>query len=93
MTTNQKPTCPHCGSRLLKWLPPPESSWGTTMQYVCFNDECSYYVRGWDHMMNKFQVKASYRYRLDSETGATGPLPVWSDDAVRNRIVEDEGDE
>jgi len=44
-------------------------------------------------MMNKFQVKASYRYRLDSETGATGPLPVWSDDAVRNRIVEDEGDE
>jgi hypothetical protein len=92
MENKDKNICPHCGSRLLKWLPPAESSWGNTIQYVCFDDECPYYQRGWDHMMSKYQVKASYRFRRDAETGETGPLPVWSDGAVRNRIVQ-EGEE
>lgn len=88
MEKKEKPTCPHCGARLLKWMPPAESSWGANVQYACFNDECSYYKRGWDHMMEKYQVKASYRYRLDPRTGKSGPLPVWSPGAIRDRIVE-----
>jgi hypothetical protein len=90
METNKKTTCPHCGARLLKWLPPAESSWGANVQFACFNDECPYYVRGWDHMMEKYEVKASYRYRFDPETGETGPLRVWSSAAIRERIVPTE---
>jgi len=86
MTNINRPTCPHCNSRLLKWLPPEQTNWGESVMFVCFNDECSYFVRGWDWMMSKYQVKASYRYRLDPRTGESGPLAVWSPSALRERI-------
>ena len=82
--------CPHCGSTLLQWLPPDDSSWGFEPQLVCFNDECKYYIEGWQRMKERYQQKASYRYRLDPETGDNGPLPVWSEEAHRDRIVDEE---
>jgi len=80
--------CPYCNSTLKKWVTPPNSTWGTTFQFVCFNDECSYYVRGWEWMMTKFRVEASYRYRYNPNTGEKGPLPVWSPKAHKDKIVE-----
>ena len=72
----------------MKWKPSTESSWGPHAQLVCFNDECSYYVKGWEWMQTQFQQKASYRFRFDPKTGETGPLPVWSSTALRTGIVE-----
>jgi len=80
--------CPHCGSRLKLWEPPDNSTWSSN-QLVCFNDECPYFVRGWDHMMKTMEVKASYRYRYDPANGADGPLPCWSYEAHKDHIVED----
>lgn len=93
MDKEGNPTCPHCGARLLKWMPPSNSSWGNHYQYACFNDECPYYVRGWDHMMKNYQARASYRYRLDPVTGESGPLPVWSRTAIRDLIIEAKDEE
>ncbi len=81
--------CPHCSGELVKWSTPEATTWGGNLQLVCFNDECPYYRNGWKHMKDNYNTKASYRFRLDPETGAKGPLPVWSDDALRNLIVED----
>jgi hypothetical protein len=84
-----KTICPHCGVQMLKWRPPMDSSWGDKPQYVCFNDECGYYVRGWAHMEKNFNQKASYRHRYDPYLDETGPLPTWSAMAHRDRIVTD----
>jgi len=86
---NTPPTCPYCGSALQKWQPPLESNWGIGYQYICFNDECDYYVRGWKHLLEKFQQHASYRYRFDPISQTGGPLPVWSADAHKDRILKE----
>jgi len=82
--------CPHCGEKMNKWRPPIEAGWGAHPHYVCFNDDCPYYVKGWEWMNSQYQQNVSYRHRLDPETGIAGPIPVWSPSALRDRIVEDD---
>jgi hypothetical protein len=81
--------CPYCSLPLTRWSNPQLACWGGEFQYVCFNDDCPYFVRGWAWMESHFHVKASYRHRLDPKTGETGPLPVWSKSALRDQIVEE----
>lgn len=90
MNSIEKPCCPHCGERMKKWRSPVDSTWATEFQWVCFNDECSYFVRGWDWTMAEQGIKASYRHRLNPLTGGSGPLPVWSYDALKNQILEED---
>lgn len=86
---DQIPQCPHCSKPMKRWEVPAESSWDTPWMWGCFNDECSYYVKGWAWMREQFRQEASYRWRIDPSTGESGPLPVWSPEALKNRIIED----
>ena len=83
------PTCPHCGSRMKKWRVPEGATWSEEFFFVCFDDECSYYLEGWGWMMQEYAQKASYRYALNPTTGGSLALPVWSASATREMIVEE----
>jgi hypothetical protein len=88
MISQDKTICPHCGTSMKKWRIPPTSTWTTEYQYVCFNDECPYFVQGWQWMMEQMHVSASYRHRYNPENDTSGPLPVWSYQALKNDIIE-----
>lgn len=90
MSQKQNEVCPHCGETLVSWVPADESTWGDTVQQVCFNDACPYFVKGWDWMQEQYAQKASYRFRYNPKTGEKGPLPVWSHDALKSGIIQEE---
>jgi hypothetical protein len=90
LSSQQHPRCPHCGQTLRAFELPPNTGWQTEFQLACFNDECPYYANGWQWMMEHYRVRSSYRYRVDPATGHASPLAVWSESALRDRILEAE---
>ncbi len=83
-------TCPHCRSRLLPFELPEAAGWSAPFHLACFNDDCSYYRRAWEWMKGRYGVWAAYRFRLDPASGTASPLPVWSPDALKDRILDAE---
>ena len=66
------------------------TNWESPFIYVCFNDDCPYFKRSGDWMKSQFNVTVLYRHRLDPQTGETGPLPVWSAEALKDDIIPDD---
>ncbi len=90
--------CPYCGDTLKKWEVPHspfeiESWYETDYLCICFNDECSYYKRGWEWMWSKMKRNMSYRHMYNPVTRRTGPMPVPTAFALRDGILEDDGAE
>ena len=89
--SEQAAVCPHCGETLTKWMVPDGASWDDEFFFVCFNNECPYYVRGWKWMKEQYNQEASYRYALNPNTGGSLMIPVWDEEATRQMIVDDSG--
>ena len=83
----EKHTCPHCGAVLQGFELPEAGGWDQRFHLACFNNDCPYYRKGWDWMMSQYNVKVSYRYRLDPASGCASPIAVWSETALVDRIV------
>jgi SAM-dependent methyltransferase len=82
--------CPYCDEKMKKWAVPDnpfEATWDNEFLYICFNDQCPYYVRGWDHIYNSTRRLASYRFMYNPEKDVCVPIPVPSSKALRESII------
>ncbi len=60
-------SCPHCKSKLSCCEAPPIHvgdglGWGSEVMFICLNDGCSLFLRGWEQIELKYGHHASYRY-------------------------------
>ena len=81
------PVCPHCDKEMARMSLPDNTGYECEFFYVCFNDDCSYFKDGWKWMWDKYRVKTSYRHRVNPVTGESGPLPVWSQGALKDLVL------
>ncbi len=93
--SQKKPLCPHCGMEMSIWEVPPFSfsdglGWGTPYLFVCFNDECSLYVQGWENLEKHYAQKASYRCMNYPGTKQFECIPVFSQIGGTGQIIDDQ---
>lgn len=89
-TTDAELACPHCGAHLKAFHVPDGLSWEEVCHWACFNDDCSYFVGGWEWMREHYNMQASYRYRIVSpQSTKCMPLAVPSRLALLDQIAED----
>jgi SAM-dependent methyltransferase len=84
--------CPYCRERLKKWAVPDNpfvQTWDNEFMYICFNDQCAYYIRGWEHMSSEGNMGTSYRLMYNPEKDRCMPIPVPSARALREGIIEE----
>lgn len=77
------PVCPHCKGTMEK-MDARHLDWGTAFLWVCFNDHCTFFKKGWDHMMQNYGQLVSYRYMVTPDNGSQGVIPAFSLDYVMN---------
>ncbi|MBA3011285.1 MAG: ogr/Delta-like zinc finger family protein [Proteobacteria bacterium] len=89
-----KPHCPHCEQKMTLWEVPQISvsdglGWGTPYLFICFNDECSSYKKGWDHLQETMETPASYRCINEPGQKNFEYMPVFSPIGATGGILDD----
>jgi hypothetical protein len=83
--------CPYCSERLRKWAVPDSGgvTWPNEFMYVCLDDECPYFLRGWS-VMEAMGNACSYRLMYDPLTDSCQPLSVPNSRALKDAIIDEE---
>jgi predicted RNA-binding Zn-ribbon protein involved in translation (DUF1610 family) len=92
--TMEKPSCPHCGEEMSIWEVPPINvgdglGWGSPYLFMCFNDECPLYTKGWDNMLENYAHHASYRCINFPGTTQFELIPVFSPQGAKGQVIDD----
>ena len=90
----KKTICPHCGHKLNKWSTPSFNfsdglGWCSPFLYVCFNDECGFYVNSWKRMSDTYGQEMGYRYMLHPDSGESSSVPVGNRQAMKGDIIDE----
>jgi hypothetical protein len=73
----EAPACPHCKTEMEK-LDARDLEWGLPYLWVCYNDKCAFFTKGWQHMMENYGQLTSYRFMIEPDSGNTGVIPAFS---------------
>jgi SAM-dependent methyltransferase len=83
--------CPYCGEKMRKWAVPDNpfaQTWDNEFMFICFNDACSYFVKGWDFMYRDGNRGVSYRLMYNPEKDRCMPVPVPTRHALKEGILD-----
>lgn len=91
----KKPTCPHCGKQMSLWEVPPMNvgdglGWGVPYLFMCFNDNCPLYVKGWDNLKDNYAHTASYRCMNYPGTKQFELMTVFSPVGATGQIIDNQ---
>jgi hypothetical protein len=73
----EAPTCLHCKAVMEK-MDARHLDWDAPYLWVCYNDECTLFKKGWNHMMDTVGQLVSYRFMIHPQNGQTGVIPAFS---------------
>ena len=73
----EAPTCPHCKT-VMEQMDSRYLDWESPYLWVCFNNECKLFKKGWEHMMESMGQLVSYRFMIHPQSGQIGVIPAFS---------------
>ncbi len=91
----EKPICPNCKKEMTLWEVPQITfgdglGWGSPYMFVCFNDECPAYKKGWDNIQDTMEYTASYRCITEPGSGKFDYMPVFSPAGGKGQMLDDQ---
>ena len=89
----EKHYCPHCSGDLSLCHAPPVHvgdglGWGSEYLFICLNDTCPLFVKGWDHIANQYGHVGSYRYMELPNSKEQYTMMVVTKDAFTGSLVD-----
>lgn len=87
--------CPHCKEKMFCCEAPAIHvgdglGWGSDVLFICLNDYCSLFLKGWDHVDTQYGHHASYRYMELPGSSESNVMMVGNKDAFKGSVVDPE---
>lgn len=88
-------TCPHCDTKMSCCEAPPVHigdglGWGSEVLFICLNDYCSLFLKGWDNIEQRYGHHASYRYMELPGSKEGNFMMVGNSDAFKGSVIDPE---
>ena len=89
----EKHCCPHCNGNLTLCNAPAVHvgdglGWGSEYLFICLNDTCPLFVKGWDYIENQYGHVGSYRYMETPNSKESYTMMVVGREAFTGSIVD-----
>lgn len=84
--------CPHCKEELSCCEAPPIHigdglGWGSEILFICLNDSCSVFLKGWDQIEAQYGHHSSYRYMELPDSKEKNYMMVGNVDAFKACVI------
>ena len=85
--------CPHCGTKLTLCHAPPVHvgdglGWGSEFLFICLNDDCPLFVKGWEFIEQQYGRVGSYRHMELPDSKESYNMMVASKQAFTGNVVD-----
>jgi len=89
----EKHYCPYCSGDLVLCHAPPVHvgdglGWGSEYLFICLNDSCPLFIKGWDYITNQYGRVGSYRYMEIPNSKESYNMMVVTREAFTGSIVD-----